>query len=270
MKPCYIWDMQTKFTRTKGEAPQFVAYYRVSTQKQGRSGLGIEAQRECVAAHVEAAQGVVLNEYTETESGKNDQRPKLLKALREARAAGAVLIVAKLDRLSRSARFVHALKESGAQFLACDLPDFNTLTVGIFATVNQHTREQISANTKAALDAKRARVGEWRVSNLTDEARAAGTASTRSNSLVSENTWRALAFIHEARKGGGWDGLSLRAKAELLEAAGHATPQGLTFSAVQVSRLEAKMPAYVEALQGALKQAQDKAKAKRKTKTQAA
>lgn len=262
--------MQTKFTRTKGEAPQFVAYYRVSTQKQGRSGLGMEAQRECVAAHVEAARGSVLNEYTETESGKSDERPALAQALREAKAAGATLIVAKLDRLSRSVRFIHELKESGAQFVACDLPDFCTLTVGIYATFAQHEREQISKRTKAALDAKRARVGEWRVSNLTDERRAAGAASTRLNSFRNERTRRALAFIHEAQKGGEWGGLSLRAKAELLEAAGHATPKGLTFSAVQVSRLEAKMPAYVEALQAELKQAQTKAKAKRKAKSEAA
>jgi DNA invertase Pin-like site-specific DNA recombinase len=260
--------MQTKFTRTKGEAAQFIAYYRVSTQKQGRSGLGMEAQRECVAAHVEAARGVVLNEYTETESGKSEFRPELLRALHEAKTTGAVLIVAKLDRLSRSVRFIYELKESGVQFVACDLPDFNTLTVGIIAAFAQHEREQISKRTKAALDAKRARVGEWRSGNLTDEARTKGHAKNRLKSRLNMKARAAAMYLHSINQRG--EALSLRAKADLLNAAGFETPKKCSYNAVQVSRLEAKMPEYIEAFNAELKQAQDKAKAKRKAKTQAA
>lgn len=235
-----------KFNRAKGQAPAFVAYYRVSTQRQGRSGLGLEAQTACVGAHIEAARGVLVGEFTEVESGKRDERPQLRKALGAARAAGAVLIVAKLDRLSRSVRFIHELKESGVQFVACDLPDFNTLTLGIFATFAQHERERISERTKAALDAKREREGEWRVSNLTETAREKGHERNRFEALRNLSTRQAAAFVLEAWEGPSWHGLSLRAKAERLNDAGFQTPKGGAFSAAQVSRLEARIEQYGE------------------------
>ena len=236
----------TKFSRSKGQAPAFVAYYRVSTQRQGRSGLGLEAQTACVASHIEAARGVLVAAFTEVESGNRDERPELRKALQAARSAGAVLIVAKLDRLSRSVRFIHELKESGVQFVACDLPDFNTLTLGIFATFAQHERERISERTKAALDAKRQALGEWRVSNLSEAARTKGHERNRFEALRNSSTRQAAAFVLEAWEGPSWHALSLRAKAERLNAGGFLTPKGGAFTAVQVSRLEARCKQYGE------------------------
>ena len=120
------------------------------------SGLGLEAQRAAVRAFV--ADPIQLGtEYVEIESGKKNQRPQLLAAIAEARRVGATLLIAKLDRLSRNAGFIFALRDSGVNFVCCDMPDANTLTVGLFAVIAHHERETISRRTKDALAAKKAR-----------------------------------------------------------------------------------------------------------------
>lgn len=137
---------------------KFVAYLRVSTAKQGRSGLGLEAQRESVKRFVADRHGrIIAPEFVEIETGKNNNRPELAKALKRCRATGATLVVAKLDRLSRNAAFLMTLRDSGVAFVAADVPDANTMTVGVLALVAQHEREAISARTKAALAAAKAR-----------------------------------------------------------------------------------------------------------------
>jgi DNA invertase Pin-like site-specific DNA recombinase len=137
---------------------KFVSYLRVSTARQGRSGLGLEAQREAVRAFVESRAGkIIAPEFVETESGKRNDRPQLQAALRRCKATGATLVVAKLDRLSRNAAFLLTLRDSGVPFVAADMPEANTLTIGILAVVAQAEREAISARTKAALAAAKAR-----------------------------------------------------------------------------------------------------------------
>lgn len=136
----------------------FVAYLRVSTARQGKSGLGIEAQREAVSRFVrERAGKIIAPEFVEVESGKHNDRPELDKAIKRCRLTGATLVVAKLDRLSRNAAFLMTLRDSGVAFVAADLPEANTMTVGVMAVVAQHEREAISARTKAALAAARKR-----------------------------------------------------------------------------------------------------------------
>jgi DNA invertase Pin-like site-specific DNA recombinase len=132
----------------------YIAYYRVSTVKQGASGLGLDAQRHTVHQFVRA--GAILAEYTEVESGRNNNRIALDKAIAHAKETGAQLVIAKLDRLSRNVAFIFALKDSGVDFVCADMPDANTLTIGIFAAMAQHERELISERTKAALQAKKA------------------------------------------------------------------------------------------------------------------
>jgi DNA invertase Pin-like site-specific DNA recombinase len=140
------------------EIPKFVSYARVSTARQGRSGLGLEAQREAVQRFVMARGGrIVAPAFVEVETGKRNDRPELQKALRRCRMTGATLVVAKLDRLSRNAAFLMTLRDSAVQFVAADLPEANTMTVGVMAVVAQHEREAISARTKAALLATKAR-----------------------------------------------------------------------------------------------------------------
>jgi DNA invertase Pin-like site-specific DNA recombinase len=129
----------------------FVSYLRVSTTRQRKSGLGIEAQRAAVARHV--AGGCLLAEYLEVESGRKNDRPQLLAALAHAQATGATLIIAKLDRLARNVHFISGLMEAGIDFIAADLPSANRLTINVLAAVAEHEREMISARTKAALAA---------------------------------------------------------------------------------------------------------------------
>src|SRR5688500_15913302 len=115
---------------------RFIAYYRVSTRKQGQSGLGLEAQREAVARHIAACGGKLIAEYTEVESGKRaTNRPQLAAALSHARGKGATVIIAKLDRLARNVAFTATLMESGADFVCCDNPTANRLTIHILAAV---------------------------------------------------------------------------------------------------------------------------------------
>jgi DNA invertase Pin-like site-specific DNA recombinase len=139
---------------------KFVSYLRVSTDKQGHSGLGIEAQRTAVADYLNGGRWRLLKEYTEIESGKRNDRPQLAGALSHAKATGATLVIAKLDRLARNVAFIANLMESGVEFVAVDMPLANRLTIHVLAAVAEHEREMISQRTKAALAAAKAR-GEW-------------------------------------------------------------------------------------------------------------
>ncbi len=138
-------------------SPRFIAYERVSTARQGQSGLGLEAQRRTIDGFAASRSAEVLARFTEVESGRNPDRPELGKAIQLARLTGATLVIAKLDRLSRNAAFLLTLRDSGVRFLACDMPEANDLTVGIMALVAQQEREAISRRTKEALAVAKAR-----------------------------------------------------------------------------------------------------------------
>lgn len=135
----------------------FISYARVSTQAQGRSGLGLEAQRETIARFVEQAGGILLEEFVEVETGKISDRPILNAALAACRKSKATLIVAKLDRLSRNVAHVASLLDGGVDFRAADAPFANRFLIHVLAAVSEYEREQISSRTKAALAAAKAR-----------------------------------------------------------------------------------------------------------------
>jgi DNA invertase Pin-like site-specific DNA recombinase len=135
----------------------FVAYYRVSTAKQGASGLGLEAQKAAVADWLNGGAWRLIAQHTEIESGKRADRPALTQAMDTCRNTGAKLIIAKLDRLSRDVHFLSGLRQAGIEFVAVDMPDANQFTIHIMAALAEHEREAISARTKAALAAAKAR-----------------------------------------------------------------------------------------------------------------
>jgi DNA invertase Pin-like site-specific DNA recombinase len=136
---------------------KFVAYYRVSTDKQGQSGLGLDGQRQAVMNYLNGGPWRLVAEHTEVESGKRNARPELQKALAACRRHKAKLCIAKLDRLSRNLAFIATLMDSGVEFVATDNPHANKLTIHILAAVAEHEREAISQRTKAALAAAKAR-----------------------------------------------------------------------------------------------------------------
>jgi DNA invertase Pin-like site-specific DNA recombinase len=137
--------------------PRFVAYYRVSTDRQGRSGFGLDAQREAVAGQVHRAGGAIVADFTEIESGKRADRPELRAALAEAKRHRATLIIARLDRLSRNMAFIANLMDARVDFIACDNLHATRLTLHILAAVAEHEREMISARKEAALAIAKAR-----------------------------------------------------------------------------------------------------------------
>jgi len=136
---------------------RFIAYYRVSTAKQGASGLGLEAQRKAITDYLDGGKWKLLFEYAEVESGKHADRPALAAALQDCKLRKATLVIAKLDRLSRDAHFLLGLEKAGVDFVAVDMPNANRLTVRLMAVIAQEEREMISARTKAALAAAKAR-----------------------------------------------------------------------------------------------------------------
>jgi DNA invertase Pin-like site-specific DNA recombinase len=136
---------------------KFVAYYRVSTQRQGESGLGLEAQRAAVQTYLNGGSWSLLGEHIEVETGKNNDRVELQRALDMCRRNKAKLIIAKLDRLSRNLAFIATLMDAGVEFIAVDNPHASRLTLHILAAVAEHERVMISERTKVALQAAKAR-----------------------------------------------------------------------------------------------------------------
>ena len=214
-------------------ARRYTPYYRVSTQKQGASGLGLDAQRAAVQSFV-ADPAQLGPEYVEIESGKKNHRPQLLAAIAEARRVGATLLIAKLDRLSRNAGFIFALRDSGVDFICCDMPDANTLTVGLFAVIAQHERETISKRTKDALAAKKLRGAQLgSPQNFTKTVIAQGQATMQRNAREHQANRQAaqLAELLRAR------GQTLWQIAAKLNEAGYRTRRGKDFMATTVQRL---------------------------------
>ncbi|AUD06627.1 recombinase family protein [Spirosoma pollinicola] len=214
-----------------------VAYYRVSTKQQGQSGLGLQAQRTQVMGFI-GGQAQLVREFIEVESGKRNSRPQLLEALAYAKQHKARLVIAKLDRLSRNAGFIFALKDSGVDFVCADMPDANTLTIGIFTTLAQHERELIGERTKKALAAKKQQgflLGSPQ--NLTPQAQQKGVAAIKLKAATNENNRRALLTI----KGYLNQEKTLQQIADELNASGFRTAKGHFFQRVQVQQLMAKL-----------------------------
>ena len=216
--------------------PRFVSYYRVSTDKQGASGLGLEAQREAVSRHVVGAGGVIVAEFQEVESGKKNDRPQIAAALAACRLRHATLVIAKLDRLARNVFFISNLMESGVDFVACDNPHATRLTIHILAAVAEHEREMISARTKAALAAAKARGVTLGNPNLHAGSRWAARQARRVRTdIAMAHAADVLPYIEAARAAGC---SSLGELARALTARGIQTPAGrLNWNAGQVRRI---------------------------------
>jgi DNA invertase Pin-like site-specific DNA recombinase len=215
-------------------AGKFISYHRVSTEKQGRSGLGLEAQKQAVADYLNGGSWQLLSEFVEIESGKrDDNRPQLAAALAACRATGATLVVARLDRLARNAHFLLGLQNAGVRFVAVDMPDANEMTVGIMAVIAQGEAKAISARTKSALAAAKVRgiaLGGLRrdakevVINLTTDAIIKGVKEASKARSAKASTFAAncAPLVLQLQK----QGLTLRGIAAELNAKGYQTPRG--------------------------------------------
>ncbi len=211
----------------------YTAYYRVSTKKQGQSGLGLESQKDIVESFVK--NGNIVKEFIEVESGKKNNREQLNKALAYCKENESTLVIAKLDRLSRNAAFIFTLKDSGVDFVCADMPEANTLNIGIFATLAQHERELISQRTKAALAAKKAQGHKLgKPENLSHEAQKKGAQAMKNKSLTNDDNKRAKMLITLLRA----NGLSYQKIANKLNNNGYKTSTGKKFFASSVQQLE--------------------------------
>ena len=225
-------------------ASRFVGYYRVSTARQGRSGLGLDAQRQAVADYQRINGGKLVAEHVEVESGRNNDRPELHAALAACRTFGATLLIARLDRLSRNPVFLLSLRDSGAEFVAVDVPGASRLTVGILAMVAEAEADMISARTKAALAAAKARgvrIGAAGYRNLRAEAGAQGRATARvtMQSRARQRANDRAAHIAKLRAAGATTPTDL---ARGLTTLGVPTPAGAAeWSCAQVQRLLARL-----------------------------
>lgn len=216
---------------------KFIAYYRVSTQKQGASGLGLEAQQAAVARYLNGGAWELIGEFREVETGKGAdalaKRPQLRAALDACKKNGATLLIAKLDRLARNVHFVSGLLETGVEFVAADMPQANKVMIQMHAVMSEWERDQISARTKAALAAAKARgvvLGH------------AGAENLRPN--IEERQRAARAFAVKLRplfEGMKARGLSQRAMAEELNSVGVPAPKGGAWRLSQVQRVISKL-----------------------------
>ena len=224
-------------TMAKGK---FISYLRVSTQRQGRSGLGLEAQRKAVTDYLNGGRWELMQELIEVESGKSKDRPKLAEALRLCRVYNATLLVAKLDRLARNVAFVSALMEAKVRFVAADLPEANELTVHIMAAMAEYEAGAISTRTKAALAAAKARGTKlggyrWDIQTVASKGNAE-SAKVRAES-ASKHARDLMPLIQAIKAEGA---TSLRQIASALNKRKIPTARGGEWSAIQIQRLIAR------------------------------
>lgn len=228
----------------KSAVQKIVSYFRVSTAKQGRSGLGLEGQQAAIDAFVLRRGCEVIGAYTEVESGKRADRPQLAKALAHAKRSKATLVVAKLDRLARNVVFLGSLMESGVDFIAIDLEHANRLTLHILSAVAEGEAKAISDRTKSALQAAKnrgtklgsARPGHW---EGREEARMKGLAKARlaAAEKISQSAAEAYSDLLPEMKRLREEGNTLQAIADFLNAAGHTTRRGAEWSPNIVKRV---------------------------------
>lgn len=245
---------------------RYVAYYRVSTKRQGESGLGLEAQRTAVRQFTGCMDGSCIDgEFTDVESGKNDRRPELAKALHLCQELGATLVIAKLDRLSRNMKFIVDLQEAKVKFVCCDMPEANEFTIHIFAAMAQHERKIISERTKAGLKSKQERIaaGNYVNAKLDDSGRATAMKPDKNGvyRLGNPEGWsadkraKAIAAIKDKAASNRNTKLAIRRVAECLRAApksslseladrlneyGLRTPSGKAFARTNVQYIRRK------------------------------
>jgi DNA invertase Pin-like site-specific DNA recombinase len=215
---------------------RYVAYFRVSTQKQGQSGLGLDAQKQAVSEFLAQLGGEVIAEFIEVESGKRADRPEFTKAADYAELANAIVLVAKLDRLSRDLHFITSLQKRGIRFKLCDLPEIDQLTIHILAAMAEHEARMISQRTKSALRIAKERgvvLGNPRLATQ----RNSDVTAANDQRVQKQQDWQAKIFkvithLEES------EGLSTcQALADALNDRGLTTARGASFSVPIVSRL---------------------------------
>ncbi len=223
----------------KGKAT-IVAYLRVSTGKQAASGLGLEGQRAAIKEYANRNGVRIVAEYVEAESGRKSDRPEFGKAVSHAKRSKSVLVIAKLDRLARNVYFVSGLLESGVDFIACDNEYANKLTIHVLAAMAEHEAEQISARTKAALAAYKARGGKLGATrkqcrNLTNKARRVGAKAAGESHRKRANEAYSDLYADVAE----WNesGMTLQEIADKLNNDGHTTRTGKPWNPTQVMRV---------------------------------
>ena len=208
----------------------FVAYYRVSTDKQGKSGLGLDAQRKAVVDYLNGGTWKLAAEFTEIESGKKSDRPELARALAAAKRSKATLVIAKLDRLARNVHFISGLMETKVKFVAVDMPEATPFMLHIYAAVAEQEARAISVRTKAGLAIAKARgvkLGKTGAEILAPKYRA--EAQARAEQLAP--------VIRQLKQ----DGFSMRGIAAELDRRKVETPRGGTWHPMLVSRIVARL-----------------------------
>ena len=214
---------------------QYVSYLRVSTQKQGYSGLGLEAQKEIIKNFLHDKTPIA--EFTEIESGRKTDRPKLKEALTQCRTTGATLIVAKLDRLARNVSFLSNLQESDVEIVFCDSPQANKMVLHILAAISHYDAELTAQRTKAASQATKARRAKHaNPEHLMNKHKQAIANSNKTNSEKAKknpNNKRAVAFLKVMIS----QGKSLTEMTDILNSEGFVTAQGCKFVPATVRRL---------------------------------
>jgi DNA invertase Pin-like site-specific DNA recombinase len=216
----------------------YVTYFRVSTQKQGKSGLGLDAQKATVTAYLASHGGTAIATFREVESGKLNDRPQLAAAMKRCRQTRATLLVAKIDRLSRNAAFRLSLRDAGVRFVAADMPDMNETVVGIMAVIAQAERQAISDRTRAALAAAKARgvmLGNPRLDRVAPRSRAdALHASQAAATAAKERAEELRDVVMDARAQGA---VTLRQLADHMNGLAISTARGGKWAAASVQRL---------------------------------
>lgn len=214
---------------------KYIAYYRVSRKEQGISGLGLSAQKNSVEKYVEGQDGIILDAYTEIETGTNKrERVEIQKAIQQAKNEGAVLVIAKLDRLARNVSFISSLMDAGIEFLAVDMPSANNFTIHIFSALAEQEAKLMSSRTKLALaELKKKGAVLGNPNNLTDKAREQGVKTIRENAINNDRNRQAQSVITSCKE----KGMSYRQIAEYLNQLNFKTRYGNQFMAPTVHQL---------------------------------